>query len=552
MASAHYCVFSLLAPYTNRRTPPRILLSSKIRHRKNYLRPKILKTLTKPYPPTLPLLPPSPQPILCPQEDKLSVEIPANETHDGDVTGVAEEPDELEDLRVTEATAKDNAVFGNVSAADIFKYGGMFFVGAFVFQTICSVWTLGNKNSNQKDGDLEINGKEKRKILLNGNEKTIQLPITGASNVEDQLGMQKKIEEIRLMAREARRIELENKGEEGEDEDSEMDDESAVSSHKLGIEKEIGARLSKLQNRINSNKDSSAAFRINTRGNSAGGVERDVNKNVNQGSEALIFKKKFKFKSPSTKATKTPKGFPGTRDWRASKAKGKDSTDKQLNQQDVVPSEERGEFVDDESNTILNHDKSMEDKMEKLNIKTDVGVKTKITNDGDVQVSKQSGRKPGHSANGSSRQGLAKTKSAANSVKVKQANTKADMWWLNLRYVLVILMQRSSDGGSKGLYSVKFTSKEHNQGDDDSYTVAFEDHADANNFCFLLESFFKDLGDFSADAVPISIQELNDEIISRAKKVVVVKKRQLQLYAGQSLTDVEMALCSVIEDQNVP
>lgn len=42
-----------------------------------------------------------------------------------------------------------------------------------------------------------------------------------------------------------------------------------------------------------------------------------------------------------------------------------------------------------------------------------------------------------HSINGSSRRGLAKKNSAANRVKVKQANTKTDMWWLNLRYVLV-------------------------------------------------------------------------------------------------------------------
>lgn len=119
---------------------------------------------------------------------------------------------------------------------------------------------------------------------------------------------------------------------------------------------------------------------------------------------------------------------------------------------------------------------------------------------------------------------------------------------------MVILMQRGSNGeGHKGLYSLNFTSKEREQ-NDDSYTVAFEDQADANNFCFLLESYFKDLGDnFSANAVPMSIQELNEEIIFHGEKVVVVKKRQLQLYAGQLLTDVEMALCSIIEqDQNVP
>lgn len=516
--------------------------------------------------------------------------------------------DNFEELQVSDATAKENGVFENVSAVDIFKYGGMYFLGFFVLQTVYTVWVAGNYNSTQKDGDLEVDGRD------NENGKTVSLPVNGASNVfgvEDQLDMEKKIEEIRLMAREARRIELEKKGKEEEDEDFEMDDEGALSgNNRLGIEKEIGERLLKLQNRINgSTKDISAALQqINTRRNPAAGVDRGVIKNVSKGNEAMVFKKKFKFKSPSTKATKTPKGFPGTRDWRASNAKKRDSAgkdygsdaadpdnaqvsyeDKQVNQQDdgrqksisSVPTE-GGNFVDDESKAIRNHGKNLKEK--KPNMKTGVGVKNRSGDNGGVQETnfgmssleatqsrklRDSSIKKSqdfveesretivendgvHSINGGSRHGLAKKNSAANRVEVKKANTKTGMWWLNLRYVFVILMQRYSDEGSTGLYSFKFSSKEQDLSDD-SYTVAFEDHADANNFCFLLESFFKDLRSFSADAVPMSIQELNEEIISRAKKVVVVKKRQLQLYAGQPLADVEMALCSIIEqDQNAP
>ena len=59
--------------------------------------------------------------------------------------------------------------------------------------------------------------------------------------------------------------------------------------------------------------------------------------------------------------------------------------------------------------------------------------------------------------------------------------------------------------GTSGLFSVKINSQV--QDDNDySYTVAFEDHADANNFCLLLESFFEDLGDFSADPSPMLVQ----------------------------------------------
>ncbi|KAE9609597.1 hypothetical protein Lal_00006603 [Lupinus albus] len=136
--------------------------------------------------------------------------------------------------------------------------------------------------------------------------------------------------------------------------------------------------------------------------------------------------------------------------------------------------------------------------------------------------------------------------------KVKQANTNSDKWWLNLQYVLVILMQRDSKGGQKALYKLKFTSAEQGQSVD-SYIVAFEDYGDANNFTVLLESFFEDVDDFCAYPVPMTIQELNEEIASHAKKVVVVKKRQLQLYSGQPFSDVEMSLCYLIEqDQNVP
>lgn len=64
-------------------------------------------------------------------------------------------------------------------------------------------------------------------------------------------------------------------------------------------------------------------------------------------------------------------------------------------------------------------------------------------------------------------------------------------------------MRRGSGSeGQGGLYTLKFSSQPQNQRDS-SYTVAFEDRADANNFCFLLESFFEDLGDFSADIAPL-------------------------------------------------
>lgn len=69
-----------------------------------------------------------------------------------------------------------------------------------------------------------------------------------------------------------------------------------------------------------------------------------------------------------------------------------------------------------------------------------------------------------------------------------------------------ILLNRNSDPEApRGLYSLKLKSHLENEASS-SYTIAFEDQGDATNFCFLLESFFEDLGDFSADVVPLSIK----------------------------------------------
>ncbi|XP_068660209.1 uncharacterized protein [Aristolochia californica] len=127
-------------------------------------------------------------------------------------------------------------------------------------------------------------------------------------------------------------------------------------------------------------------------------------------------------------------------------------------------------------------------------------------------------------------------------VKAPLNEEQEDVWWHKLPYVLVILLRRGSDHQG-GFYSLKTSPS----ADDDivSYTVAFEDRGDASNFCFLLESFFEDLADFRADVVPLSIKELQREIRSSSKKVIVVRKGRLQLYAGQPLIDVEMALRAI-------
>ncbi|KAF7837820.1 uncharacterized protein G2W53_006302 [Senna tora] len=633
MAGSHCTVFSLPLPSskpTNRRTYPVLVVSSiptpnssKVRHRrKNHLRPKILKTLTTSRPSISPLIPPE-SPLSPPQQtpegNDLCVEAPADGAHSESIAADAGEGGDLEELQVSETTGASgeyNGIAGKLTAGSILKYGA-FLVGAFVLQTILSVYILLDDDSKQKAGDLDLNGKEKRSVLFGGSGKS--MGATNASGVvylENQLEMEKKIEEIKLMAREARRTEEVKKEEENGDPES--DDDSAVSDHRLGIEKEIGDRLLKLQDKMNSDKDKSAFLQvINNLGKSvkpSGGVAKD-NNNVNKGNGTLKFRKKLKYRSPLTKPTKTPKGFPGIRDYKASDAKSRNSASKgtgtaeengstasgdinilyeeQVDQRDMetqesdsrLSLEDEGKLVDEEAKTLQNSGMNLEAVMDRPNVETGSGIESNERSNGgspessfersSVEVSQS--RKSSElrtrnsqgiveenqdtspilekddvlSINGNPKHGITDNVSAVK--KDKQANTEMDMWWLNLRYVLVILMRRGSkeEEGPRGLYSLKITSQEQDQSVY-AYTVAFEDHADAKNFCFLLESFFEDLGDFSADAVPMSIQELHEAVKSHGKKVVVVKKRQLQLYAGQPLSDVETILCSLVQQhQNV-
>lgn len=67
-------------------------------------------------------------------------------------------------------------------------------------------------------------------------------------------------------------------------------------------------------------------------------------------------------------------------------------------------------------------------------------------------------------------------------------------------------MQRGDDPeGLGGLFTFQLSSEGQEQSKT-SCVVAFADHSDASNFCYLLECFFEDLGDFSADVTPMSVK----------------------------------------------
>lgn len=260
---------------------------SKLRtKRKNYLRPKILKTLTKPLPnPLLPELP-STIPVDSPPEQQ-------PEFLSGQL------PDEgLKEFESHEVSTGDiNGVLGKFSKISVFRIG-LCLVGAFVFQTICAVWMLGSTDSSHKDGILDSEDKTRvLKLGLNGNSNAKHNILVNGSGIVyvDKSGLEEKIAEIQAMAREVRRKEsmksqASNKG---------LDDED-IEVVKTGIDKEVDNKLIKLRKSLRNGYEKPSVGYL--------GKDR-VGKDVNEANGALMFKKKYKFKSPSISSSDRPKGF---------------------------------------------------------------------------------------------------------------------------------------------------------------------------------------------------------------------------------------------------
>ncbi|KMZ66460.1 hypothetical protein ZOSMA_29G01110 [Zostera marina] len=125
-----------------------------------------------------------------------------------------------------------------------------------------------------------------------------------------------------------------------------------------------------------------------------------------------------------------------------------------------------------------------------------------------------------------------------------------ELWWLKLPYVLCVYLRTGSeiDADSndpmKRLYAMKMNP---NSPDSPSHVIVFQDKNDATNLCYLLESHFESLGGFSTDIVPLPIKELKDAVLKNSMNVVVIKKSELRLYAGQPLVEVETAIRSIIQ-----
>ncbi|EOA16466.1 hypothetical protein CARUB_v10004620mg [Capsella rubella] len=463
--------------------------SSKSSRRKNYLRPKILRTLN-----------PKPQETVL-----IEIKTPENVPPSDEVSNQGDDVEELQALSSSVVSNEVNGELNKLSPKLVAKYG-LWLIGIFAFQTVCAVLFLGDStksnNTPEISSDSGQNGERESNVIT----------------LED-LEMNEKIAEIRMMAREARKSE----GKQEEDETG------------VDIEKEIGAKLSNMEKRLNSQRKGLAGLRVEPLDES-GNDEK-----------SLLFEKKYKFKAEKP-PTSNVKGFGG------SKENNELMSETEKTGQNGSVSESR----DGEKNTGEQQNKAGDSDSKMVSGAAQESDQRRPSNE--IKKSKKSENRMGTTPNMEAGSGFGSTSLSGKHGDVrkgklmrrgreKQSEKDNNMWWLKLPYVMRILMRSKIDQDiSEGYFTLRTKSMEQNEGQV-SHMIAFEDQSDARNFSYLLESFFEDLDDFIADIAPVSTKDLYDEVSSGGKNVIVVRKRQLTLYAGQPFEDVERALQTLIQEQ---
>ncbi|TXG71733.1 hypothetical protein EZV62_000312 [Acer yangbiense] len=597
-----YCASSLPTPLTTTTTSttellkPPLLSSSnstplpprKLSRRKNHLRPKILKTLPKPLilpqpPSTNPIIP-----IVIPPENDAVFDLPTVKFVPA-VEEFEETPvEKFEETQVSVSTTEGvaaateyGAVSGNISAKTLIRIG-LGLVGVFVLNTIWSVWIMGRASSDDdKEENLNVLDNKNTNVVNN-----VSFSVNKNVGFLDETESDYRINEIRAMAREARKMEA--KGSKNVEEEDDIVDENVNSKGRIGIEKEINARLVKVEKKLGSRNGKLPGSYLNN-------LDKfEDNEEAKERDEKLFFKSKFKFRRPSSMSSRSDvKGFGSdNRNVNEKKKSGLIGTsdDSTKNNSGTVDVENNGS---DALTTNLNGSRNDMESSEKMQREMEVGnTATRFGNgildydeNGTVQRTGQgrslvevtNSRQPTASGMQNFQKSteesqettfksdnvvMGRNSGSKQSVLGNKSDIQSDLWWLKLPYVLhkedrdnmtfmtvsgAILMRRGPEHEEEGFFTLRSTSQaqDHSQ---TPYTVAFENRGDANNFCHLLESYFEDLGlvDFNADIIPLPVKELNDAVES-IRRVIVVRKGQLKLYAGQPFADVEMALHSLIE-----
>jgi hypothetical protein len=76
------------------------------------------------------------------------------------------------------------------------------------------------------------------------------------------------------------------------------------------------------------------------------------------------------------------------------------------------------------------------------------------------------------------------------------------------------------EGAPGGLYSLEIKSNSTSR-NPMSYVITFQDRVDATNFCYVLDPYFDDLNDVSAEIIPLTIQVCVFFYLPSKKKLIV-------------------------------
>ncbi|GAB2295229.1 hypothetical protein Dimus_029404 [Dionaea muscipula] len=332
MAGVHYSISTLIQLTSNCQNPTKssiqstvssVRLPSMLLKRRNHLRPKILKTLRKPYPnPLSPHQPPRNPIYIIPIDPTESYAEPNVPIPPGQLSGNPRADTEFEEIEAPCLVGEDSislgvdrvaetstlvdgstAGLGGLSGRSFFKLG-LYFVGFFVFQSVFAFWMMGLLEPDDNDGVLENEDQPRGNLKvqlrdgeggLNGSGFTGEFGIQkqGFKYVGEE-GMEVKIDKIRRMARDARAKERMKLLANGEDLSGYGDNNSMT---KIGIIKEVDQSLSRLRKSLKLNREKSPSLDIYV-GMKLGERERKKVLESNKGEKMLMFEKKYK-----------PKGF---------------------------------------------------------------------------------------------------------------------------------------------------------------------------------------------------------------------------------------------------
>ncbi|KZV24823.1 hypothetical protein F511_26482 [Dorcoceras hygrometricum] len=518
--------------------------------RRNYLRHKLLKTLSHP---SIPI-------DSLPFQQVIEPVLKEIQEHDEFENQQIHEFEVVKDARISEPTI-GVAVDGSVGLLDnntILKYG-LWLAAAFVFQAVCAVWVFGSADSGSRNGNLDGNRKDPV-LEVRENGQTVKLIPNGAVYV-DEVGIGREIEEIRAMAREARekeRLKSKNDGL-----DSEDDDDDDVND-RSGIDLEVDNRLFKLRKKLENEREGTPIALI---GHSRKEGERTDGAGESSRCET--------------------NGFWGSDDYSIHRPKKDGDTEELLrsgngrnNAVNLGAEEKHLDLadVDSKENDPVHLVKEIKSegtvelteplKSTRRRVEKERGATNQTKRSAVVKPKGAAGFTPDKSRK-SRREAVKSIKSGDVEVVAvsdelsdvsrgkelsinissqkfgpRKRSSDAELWWSYLPYVLGILMYRGNDDtGAQGLYTLKNTRTDGSL----SHIVAFEDSGDATNFCYVLQCYFEDLEDFKADVFPLTVKELKDAVKSETMGAIVVKRGELQLYAGQPLADAEMRLRDIIE-----